>query len=54
MVKSGTPNLGFDWEPTPTTTLIAMVPCQASQKAGLLGRAPLAMLLERDFHFVFL
>jgi hypothetical protein len=36
--KSGTPDLGFGWEPTPATTLAAVVPRQASQEVGI-GRA---------------
>jgi hypothetical protein len=47
MAKSGMPDLGFGWEPTPTTTLASMGPRQAGREVGvggLLGRAPLAML----------
>jgi hypothetical protein len=43
MAKNGALDLGFGWEPTPTTTLAAVVPHQASPKVGV-GRAPLAIL----------
>jgi hypothetical protein len=35
IAKSGVLDLEFGWEPTPATTLAAMVPCQGGQKVGV-------------------
>ena len=35
MAKSSVPDLGFSWEPIPTTILAVVVPRQASWKVGV-------------------